>query len=165
MVRAVWRAASLFVLFGCQWIAGGQELAPELSAYQIFFDRVLRSHDGEPSAITSIVPQAIGLSQRETKALKNEATRCSAELSALSREQSKAVLEARLKSIARDTLKTPLEPILAREVTRREAVLRVHIQRLKSAFGDERFQVLDAYVQSRPSFTPPPQGPAPVKKM
>lgn len=184
-MRSAVRLGVAFGLTGCFWLGVSQQPgsdtsrqnAPDPAVYESFFAQVARLTqsinvsgttllNGQPSAAivdgaviwTPIWTQptareAIGLTDRESRALNEVATDYQASLRYF-------VFETRLERIRTEGAPARLMQQMKDLESQRTQMVLNHIQQLKAAFGDARFEMLDSWVRSRkeaPSFFPPVQ--------
>lgn len=174
------RSAIAFVIIGscsrgfCQpGVASSTPLRTQSDRYEALFRKVaelenvsgpvtlLNGKPVEPNGglvqITQTTAQeAIGLTDEESQALNAIASDCEASIREFDISVGPLVLEARLQILASENSLSATHQLtnLANE---RDRIVLDHIRRVKAAFGDSRFIVLDEWVRSRKqaNFSPP----------
>jgi len=146
----------------------GQQNVPDFAIYATFFQQVaqLKSGatvllNGENSGLVQpSVQESMGLTDREAEILQALAINCDAKTRILDEAVRPAIFEARLQLI--DSADKPARVRLIQQrlnhiENRRNQIVRVCIDELARAFGDERFEVVQAYIWSRKNadFFPP----------
>jgi hypothetical protein len=168
----------------CQQTGSGdrtRRIAPDPALYESFFVQVVQLkqsikvsgptlHNGQPDVVvdgavvwTPIWTQptdreAIGLTDQESLALNEVASDCQAKILSLNPAIDRLVLEARLERIRTESTPASLVKQMKDIEGQRTQMVLDHIQQLKAAFGDARFEMLDSWVHSRKeaaSFFPP----------
>jgi hypothetical protein len=146
------------LLAACLSLALGQ-IAPSplnLAAplpYESFFRTVAQVYrfqaDGHAEILTQpTLQEAIGLTDLEMEALHAVAFNCLATIRPLQETVPKLIFESRLRFVESGDSSAWLRPRLTDLDNQISQTLSHHIQRLKVAFGDSRFQQLDAWVRS-----------------
>jgi hypothetical protein len=102
-----------------------------------------------PALAQPTAREAIGLTDQETLALNEVASDCQAKLDALKPATEHLVFEGRLERIRTEGTPAWLMQQLKDIERQRTQTVVEHIQRLKAAFGDARFEMLDSWVRSR----------------
>jgi hypothetical protein len=162
------RVAIALALTGGLW-QGACQSAPDPDAFAAFLVEVagLKNSaepvlvNGRPSELRRpSVREAIGLTEEESKVLAAVASDCAARIRALDAAAGNSVFDARLRMIESEADSQALQKVrdLRRNLNNERArIVSAHIERLRTAFGDSRFEVLNAFVRSRqgaPSFFP-----------
>ena len=159
------RLAMAFGMIGCFWQGicqpGTSDLSqrnsPDPASFEPFFREVAQLKNlsgpvllnGQPSKLPPPTAQnAIGLTDEESQILNAVASDCEAKIHLFDGSVRSLIFEARLQLIEADNAALPIQQLqdLHRE---RNRILLTHIQQLRTAFGDSRFKMLDAYVRSR----------------
>jgi len=151
-----------FLLVACLSRGLGQvapSAAPSLEnfftpgVYESFFlevrqlSRILT--DGQANILTKpTIQEAIGLTDQEMRSLNALASDCLTEISPLRQAAPKLIFEARLRFVESGDSSAWLRQRLTDLDNQLNQAVSDHIQHLKVAFGDSRFQQLDAWVRS-----------------
>jgi hypothetical protein len=151
------RLGLAFGLMGCM-ANGVCQPAPEPSFYESFFRQVAALQNvsgpialnGQPSGLTRPTPQdAIGLTDQESQALNALASDFEDGIRSLDSAFAPLVFEGRLRRIESDETSVWLAEKLKDLEDQRNHMVSRYMQRLRAAFGDSRFEALDAFVRSR----------------
>jgi hypothetical protein len=157
-------AAAFFLLAGlglgyCQ--AGIVEIPgpPDASRYRDFFNQVafLRSspvvgaftEQFEVRVTRPTLQEAIGVTDAEAASLTAISKDCGVKLSQLDGTPGPSKFEALMRSIESGETLAQLEQRMKELDERRDQVVRDHVEQLKTALGDSRFQVVDAFVRGK----------------
>ncbi|HWB83974.1 MAG TPA: hypothetical protein VG675_07530 [Bryobacteraceae bacterium] len=107
--------------------------------------------NGRPSNLRRPTVQvATGLTDEEARILDAIASDCQTKLTSFDVSVRPFVFEARLQLMEPESAPEATQKLKDVESERGQIVLR-HVQQLKAAFGDSRFQIVDTYVRSRKS--------------
>ena len=101
---------------------------------------------------------AIGLSDQEARTLNELALECDSEHQSLNDAVRRLTWEARMHAIGSGSVPAELSRQLRDLDNQRRLMVLDHLKKLQAAFGEVRFQTLDAFVRSREktgSFFPP----------
>jgi hypothetical protein len=168
-MRIVARVALAFWTIGCLWHAPSQTAGTDLSqlssfdsiAFERFFREVAQlsevarnvssvvSLNGQPSKLTTPTAQdAIGLTNEESRTLKAVASLCETRIRSFEEAARPLVFEARLQLIESETSSLAIERLNSLDLERQQ-ILSACIQRLRTAFGDTRFKLVEDFVLSR----------------
>ena len=114
-------------------------------SYAIFFQKVV----ADKSATVPTIQESTGLTDHEMAELQGIAADCRARLDEVARQHSHVVFDALMESIesGEDTSGAAVERLQALDGQRDRIVL-AHVQVLKAALGDARFQELDAHLRA-----------------
>ena len=124
-----------------------------LLPYESFFRTVAQVHrfqaDGHADIFTQpTLQEAIGLTDLEMEVLRTVAFNCLATIRPLQEAVPKLILESRLRFVESGDSSAWLRPHLTDMDNQISQILSHHIQRLRVALGNSRFQQLDAWVRS-----------------
>jgi hypothetical protein len=146
------------------------------SVYQAFFSEVagLNEAANRPRLIGEGSSQptpkdAIGLTDQEARILNELAASCRAEQLLLNDAVKQLTFERRARAMDSENVEEEFPRKLKELDNRRSLMVLDHLKKLQAAFGDARFQTLDAFVRSREKavrfFPPDPTGrPVVMKK-
>ena len=168
-MRIVVRVSLAFWTIGCLWQAASQTAGMDFSqlssldsiTFERFFKEVaqlsevarnassLVSLNWQPSKLTTRTAQdAIGLTNEESQTLKAVASICETRISSFDESARPSVFEARLQLIESETSSMAIERLNSLDLERQQ-ILSSYIQRLRTAFGDTRFKLVEDFVLSR----------------
>jgi hypothetical protein len=135
--------------------------AIDSAVYRAFF-REAAVHAGppsksEPSTLngepTDLVPQsmqnAMGITDREAKAVVDAAAGCDDEINALETSARALVFESRLRAANDEKPSDDLTERLREVEARRVGIIMRHVDRLKASLDAARFKVVEDYIRSR----------------
>ena len=132
----------------------------DYSLYSAFFQNVVLQKDGTLNGQPADPPkpsiqEATGLTDREMKALNGIAADCQASIDSIYRQRPGFVFEALLESIesGKDTSGKVQQLAKDRE-NQRERIVLDHMQQVRAAFGDARFQALTAWLRAEAASRP-----------
>jgi hypothetical protein len=139
----------------------------DYSLYSAFFERVamdarfLTSNELPADAPKPDVQDSAGLTDREMKALDAIAADCHTRVGAVYPRAGQSVFDALIEAIqsGKDT-SVDVQQMLKDRDGQRERIVLDHVQQLRAAFGDARFQELSARLRAEEASRPR----APVKK-
>lgn len=135
-----------------------QQIPPDPVLYENFFRQVVQSRkvsgpvllNGQASTLPQpTFQEAAGLTDQEAQVLSALAADCEAKTGPLHGAVGSLVFESRLQSAESGEVSGWLTQRLKDLDDRRDQIVLDHVRQLKAAFGDSRFQTLDAYVRSR----------------
>jgi hypothetical protein len=148
-----------FCLFGCFSHSICQN-TPDPATYSSFFRQVAQKTTSYSTLLNrqvegpsqSTVRNAIGLTEQESQVLNAIASDCNAKVDSFDAAMDRMVFDGRLRLIDSET--SPADAARARRQLKvmdgqRRQIALAHIQQLRAAFGELRFDVLDAWVRSR----------------
>ena len=138
----------------------------DYSIYDAFFQKVALQKDapnGQPSLLNGqptdlhflSIQEAVGLTDREMQALNGIATDCQAGIGALYRHNPHVVFDALMESIesGKDT-SADMQQLSKDQENQRERMVLDHMQQVGAAFGDARFQELNARLRAEAASRP-----------
>jgi len=167
MFRCIARTTVTVLCLMCG-LCRGQQDVPDSAIYATFFRQVAQLKSGatvllngrNSGLVQPSVQKSMGLTDGETEILHALATNCDAKTRTLHEAVRPAIFEARLQLI--ESADKPTRGRLVQQrlndiENRRNQIVRVCIDELARAFGDERFEVVQAYIWSRKNadFFPP----------
>ena len=138
---------------------GSSQTAPGPTVYESFFQQVVHfsqlqnslgvvSINGQPTDLRQYKLQdAIGLTDQEARVLSTVASSCGAKISSFYDAAKRLIFEARLRLVESESDPQATQQLKELDDEHRQIVL-AHVQQLKAAFGDSRFNGLDAFVRS-----------------
>ncbi len=151
-----------------QAIASADVYEAFLSAVAVLYRTAARAPVVAGSGSQSTPKDVIGLSDQEAQALNELAAECYSENQSLNGTVRRLTWEARMHAIGSGSVPKELSLQLRELDDQRRLMLVDHRQKLQAAFGDARFQTLDAFVRSREKagvfFPPDPTGRPVLKK-
>ena len=120
------------------------QTAPDITVYESFFGQVAQAASRDSTASQRTTPrEALGLTDREAQALDELAADCAAESRALTEATRRLTFESRLSSMASEEIPPALTRRLKRLEDERRQMVLDHVQRLKTEFGEQRFQAVE----------------------
>jgi hypothetical protein len=138
--------------------AAPQQPIASADVYAAFLGEVAGLSSGASSPSRPTPKDAIGLTDQEARILDELAAECSSEQLLLNDAVRRLTWETRMRAIGSENIPEGLSRKLKDLDNQRRVMALDHRQRLRTAFGDSRFQTLDAFVRSREkagSFFPP----------
>jgi hypothetical protein len=163
------RASMVFLLLGANSAIIGQTgSAIDSAVYLAFFREaagrvVLPPPDappkgeastlnGEPTSLTSqSIQDAMGITDREAKAVVDAAAGCGDEINALEASARALVFESRLRAANDEKPPDALAERLREFEARRAGIIMSHVERLKASLDAARFEVVEDYIRARQS--------------
>jgi hypothetical protein len=148
MGMAVWLAGCL-----CQAVCQTDPASPDYWLYSALFQRVLFQSslvNGQPTKPPlPSVQEGAGLTDAEMKALIGIAANCRDATDAVYRQHPHFVFDALMESIETGKDNSAEVQQLAKDMQdQAERVVMDHVQQLRTAFGDARFQALGAWLRA-----------------
>ena len=168
LVFASWLICGLWVGL-CQ--TGSSQLAPDATVYEKFFLQIVRFEEikvalgtvvlkGRPTDLQQFtLRDATGLTDQESRVLNALASDCEDKLRSSYDRARPLIFDARLRLLESESDAEAVRQLKEFDDEQRQIVL-AHVQQLKAAFGNSRFNVLDAFVRSEKqvvSFLPLPK--------
>ena len=176
-MRSTLRLVMTSWLMGGCWYGicqlGSSQNGADPTVYESFFRQVVRFSqlqsslgavplNGQPANVRPYTLQdAIGLTDQEARVLNAVASGCEASIRSSDDAARPLIFAARLRLIESENAQA-VQQLKEFDDERRQIVL-AHVQQLKAAFGDSRFNALDAFVRSGKqivSFLPLPKAKA-----
>lgn len=158
------RVGLAFLLLGAvSRISSQTEAAIDSAVYLSFFreaaGHVVPPPKSEPSTLngepTDLVPQSIqdamGITDREAKAVVDAATGCDDEIRALEASARALVFETRLRAANDDKPSDAIANRLREIEARRVGIIMSHVEQLKASLGAARSRVVEEFIRSRQS--------------
>lgn len=162
-IRLMRASVALLLLGTCSAILGQTGPAIDAAVYFSFFreaaGHVVVPSKGEPATLnggpTDLVPQSIqdamGITDREAKALVDEATACDNEINALEASAHALVFESRLRAANDEKPSDAIARQLQEIEGRRAGIIMSHVEHLKASLDASRFKVIEDYIRLRQS--------------
>ena len=153
---------------------GSSQTAPDPTVYESFFQQVVHfaelqnslgvvSINGQPTDLRQYKLQdAIGLTDQEARVLSTVASDCGAKVRSFYDAAGPSIFDARVRLVESKSDPQATQQLKELDDEHQQIVL-AHVQQLKAAFGDSRFNTLDAFVRSGKqllSFLPLPKAAA-----
>ena len=108
--------------------------------------------NGEPTdLVAQSIQDAMGITDREAKAVVEAAAGCDDEINALEANARTLVFESRLRAANDEKPSDALAEQLRNLAARRVQIIMSHIDRLKGSLDPARFKVVEDYIRSRQS--------------
>jgi hypothetical protein len=162
-----WLATNIVTVCIMCGLCCGQQNVPDPATYASFFEQVVRLKSGEPVLLNGqdtgltlqSVQQTIGLTDDETAILQTLAVACATKSRSFDGAARSGTFELRLQLIGADEpTQVRLRQALKDIEERRYRIVRACVDDLRIQLGEQRFEVVQAYISSRKNsgiFFPP----------